>query len=199
MRPANLRGGILFSSLSSRRPRNFPVRLRAGFYLEPVFDFATYRSSKASSSTKSQYQTPYFSTAFQNQTPPIPPSKPNQLTPSSSSRRLRPCRARLQKCSSSVQAKTQLYSSCQRNIVLYELKASRVHHTVQYLPFTDPRGVNKKIQEGKKGGVEIPYESCCQARWVSSCQRHIVLYELKAVQAMALPSGTGCLVQVARP
>lgn len=90
---------------------------KAGFYLQPAFDFAAYRSTKPFSAsdshrTKPAFQTSYFSTAFQTQTPPIPPpsSKPI-LTPSSSQSSLSSMQSKAsQKSGLSAQAKTELRS-----------------------------------------------------------------------------------------
>lgn len=89
---------------------------KAGFYLQPAFDFAAYRSTKPFSAsdshqTKPAFQTSYFSTAFQTQTPPIPPSSKPILTPSSSQSSLTSMQSKAsQKSGLSAQAKTELRS-----------------------------------------------------------------------------------------
>lgn len=91
---------------------------RSGFYLQPAFDFAAYRSSKPSSSPdshrpKSAYETSYFSTAFQTQTPPNPLPIPSKqvLTPSSSQSSLTSMQSKAsQNTCLSAQAKSELRS-----------------------------------------------------------------------------------------
>lgn len=65
---------------------------KSGFYLQPAIDFGLYRSNHPLSSSdprraKSEYGTSYFSTAFQTQTPPIPPPNTNKQTLTTSSSR----------------------------------------------------------------------------------------------------------------
>lgn len=90
----------------------------AGFYLQPAFDFSTFRSTKSRSSSdfhqaKSAYHTSYFSTDFHTQTPPIPLHPPSKriLTPSSSQSSLTSMQSKAsQKSGLSAQAKTELRS-----------------------------------------------------------------------------------------